>query len=240
MASCQHVGPAPLPPFPLGHALLLGTGVLTHRISGDPLEGLSLDILKMLLICSVVCGLQEKGKCQLWLPTLWRRNSAQTDFERTSHSLSCPGILRGICTRWERVPCILTSAHRQWVKGWCPCIQTEPSTLAPPFQFGVSRSLCARTRGTWSGAVGHRKGQASVTTASSHPQTGPGGLPHLSVVASCGRWLGILPARWEGQRQEALEAHWALALRNSVVSSESIVWTYRPPQEVRCQARCSG
>ena len=64
--------------------------------------------------------------------------------------------------------------------------------------------------------------------------------PHLLVVALCGCWPGILPARWEGQRQEALEAHWALALMNSVVSSESIMWTCRPPQEVRCQARCSG
>ena len=106
----------------------------------------------------------------LWLPTLWRRNRCS----------DCPGILRGTCAKWERVPCILTSAHRQWVKGWCPCIQTEPSSLAPPFQLGVSRSLCAWKRGTWSGAVGHRTGQALVMTASSHPQTGPGGPPPLS------------------------------------------------------------
>lgn len=161
----------------------------------------------MLLICSVPCGLQEKGPRQLcgFRPS-GGGTGAQTDSERISHSLSCPGILRGICTEWERVPCILTLAHRQWVKGRCPRIQTEPSSLAPPFQFGVLRSLCAQTRGTWSGAVGHRMGQASVMTASSHPQTGPGGLPHLLVAVLCGCCPGILPARWQGQRQEALEA----------------------------------
>lgn len=79
----------------------------------------------------------------------------------------------------------------------------------------------------WSRVGGHEKGQVSVTTASSRPRTGPGGLPHFSVVGvrvSSGQESLLEAAGQESQRPEALKAHRTAAQMSDVVSSESVLW----------------